>query len=1374
MWLFEQLHHASPAYHIPYRLRLTGNLDREALQQGLREIFCRHTILRSHVRLESGEPVQCVLPLEQIKFPWHDFSSLSAAVREQQYAELAEKVAFQPFDLQAGPFARAVVVRLSDTEHVVLATLHHVAADGASVSIFFQELSALYNTISDGRPATTPELPNQYCDFATRQSAQADTQSTTDVDFWKEQLACAPPLLELPTDRPRPSHLEHAAATEFTLVPKHAIDALRALAHTHGATLFMLMLAAFQVLMARLSGADDVVTGIPVAGRDLPETEALIGCFINVLPLRTRLTGSATFLELLGSIRTNLLASYAHQRLPFPRLVEHLNPDRSTSHPPIVQVLFNYGCNIQPTRLDFSGLGADLQRVAQTSCVDQLGMDVTRAGDDIRCGFLYSTELFDSATIVRWLRHYRNLLESIVANPGCTLARLSLLTTDDRALLLQQAISGSLVVGDRAQFVHRLIEARALQTPDAVAVVLGDAELTYAQLDHRANALAQRLLDAGIGPDAPVGVCLDRSPDLIVAILATWKAGGGYVPMDPSLPRQRLAYIADDSGAQVIVVDNRTAHLLSKQTTRLLHVAATTRDQESPRAPASLPAPTSLAYVIYTSGSTGQPKGVAIEHRSLGNYLLDMQSSFPLDSTDAVLARASIGFDTSIKELFWPLIAGARLILASPGDAADTGYLVALIEAQRITVLMCVPALLAAMLEQPGVQTRCRSLRRIGCGGESLSPTLALRCRALFPDVPLVNGYGPTEATISCSAWVCDGTELHCVPIGHPIAGAELYVLDLSLQLVPLGVAGELYVGGPGVARGYINQPDLTRERFVANPFRPDADGRIYRTGDLVRRRVDGALEFLGRNDDQVKIRGVRIELGEIEAALAAHPGILACAASVHCGSTGAPRLVGYVVPRRDAKLDAHTLRTFLAGSLPEAAIPSRLVILDAMPLTSNGKIDRAALPEPAADIVSSQPLHADDPLQNELIGIWEDMLGVSPIGITDSFFELGGHSLLAVAMLDRVAATWGVKPPLRALFEDPTVRCLAVAILATAKEQTGAVDPPMLCLRTGAPGQTPLFLFHGDLAGGGLYCRKLVQYLDDRLPVYILPPCTAHGVHTVEAQAASVLPYIQSIWQGPYQLAGYCNGGLVAFEAAQQLRALGKDVVLLAVINLSLANAHLRWLFRMVLIVGKAIGLNAAQRDRLFLRLREPTLRFRTERASRRNGWMQRLLTPFAVGLFAARGATHRIQGASRRRRTSQTGNPASAVVDERRRALPDWSTRRERFLRVDRTMSLYMPNHYPGPVTVILSQTDAARTLDPFRGWRAVAPQVDGRVMPGDHLSVVTEHIDRLANVLGTCLQDSMNPTKATPARNHATSPAVPPCNSDAIAATERPAKD
>jgi amino acid adenylation domain-containing protein len=1339
IWLFDQLNRASTAYHVSHRLHLGGDLDIAAMERSLREVFRRHTILRSRVEVEQGEPVQRILPIDQVALPWFDLSGLAAPDRARRYREIADAMAGEPFDLASGPFARVAQVRLTSTEHVVLSTIHHIASDGWSVTLFFQELAALYNAFSADLP-TLPEPPIQYRDYAAWQCARTlGSRAETDIDYWLEELAGAPPLLELPTDRPRPSRSNHAGATESLILPVELVDALRALARACDATLFMTMLAAFQVLLARLSGQDDVVTGIPVAGRG-PETEAVIGCFINVLPLRSRVAHDTTFRTLLGALRSTALQSYAHQQLPFAQLVERLRPERSASYSPVTQVLFNYLYDIPAPSLDWRGLHVILEKSERISSIDQFGLDITKAGGGLRCSALYSTELFDGSTIARWLGHYRTLLEGIVADPDKAVSRLPLLTDVERTLMLSGADAKRVAI-DCEQCVHQLIEAQARRAPDAVAAMLDEDALTYAQLDRRANALAHKLKKLGVAPDTLVGVCLERSFNFVIATLAVLKAGGGYVPLDPSLPKERLAYIATDSGTRVFIASEATAQWLPDSETPVLYLGHGRQSDEAPDPPDSGVAPDNLAYVIYTSGSTGRPKGVAIEHRSLCNHVLWLQSADALGAADAALLRASIGFDFSVMELFWPLAAGARLILARPGGEADMAYLASLIETQRITLLMCVPTLLAALLEQPDVEKRCAGLRGITSGGEAMSPALLRRCLSRLPAVTLHNLYGPTEITIGCTSWTCSGTEKHTVPIGYPIANAELYILDAQLEPIPIGVTGELYVGGVGVARGYVGQPELTRERFLANPFRPDSGQRIYRTGDLVRRRPDGALEFLGRNDDQVKIRGVRIELGEIEAVLATHADVRACAVSVHRNASDEAQLVGYVVPRGFVPPDPHALRAFLAERLPEAMLPPWFVVLDAIPLTVNGKVDRAGLPAPDVHITHAEILDAGDPLQDELIRIWEDVLKVSPIGITDNFFELGGHSLLAVAMLDRVARTFGVKPPLQALFREPTVRCLAAAVIEAGRAPDGAGDAPLWCIQAGEPERAPLFLFHGDLNGGGLYCRKLVQHLDRRQPVYILPPHAPGGPQTVEAMAEDVLPHIRGIWPGPYLLAGYCNGGLVAFEAAQRLRALGLRVDLLAVIDLGLAYRHLRLLYRTMHAAGRMFGVESATSDRLLLRLREPLLRFLKEQSSTRR-W-RAIRVPLAASRFVALAALRKSRRALRRFcRLSPNGRVLS-TADEQRRALPDWDTRRERLAFVGRAMQLYIPRPYPGRITVILSQArDVGHRNDPFHGWRAVAADVDGWIVAGGHFSIVTEHIGELAKVLRARLPDPDRP--------------------------------
>lgn len=1344
-WLFEQLHRSAAVYNSAYRLRLDGDVDDAALERSIREIFRRHTVLRSRIEVERGMPSQRVLPLDRVLLPWLDFSGFASAERARLYREVAERLAFEPFDLLAGPFARASLIRMTGSERVILLTMHHIASDGWSASLFFQELAALYNALSSGRASPLPEPLMQYRDYAAWQDAELRSPaSEADARYWIEHLSDAPPLLGLPTDRPRPADPDHAAATETLMLPGGLIEGLQELGLACNATVFMVLLAAFQVLLARLTGTDDIVTGIPTADRDRPGTQSVIGCFINVIPLRTRIDRDTTFRNLLGAVRSTALAGVAHQRFPFAQMVQRLHPERSANHSPVTQVQFNYRCNIPSPSLRFRALHAALERVDPVGSVDPFAMDITGAGEGLRCSAIYSTGLFDGSAIRRWLAHYRILLEGIVANPDSKVGKLPLLSAGERAQLIAIRPERQ-AAPDRAQCVHRLIEAQALRTPEAVAVLSGSDELTYAQLDRRANAVARKLAKSGVSPDSLVGVCLERSLDLVIALVAVFKAGGGYVPLDPALPRERLGYIATDSGARVFIASASTAPLIPGSDAQVLRLDDAWRAEEAAEAPYSSVTPENIAYVIYTSGSTGRPKGVAVEHRSLCNYLTWLQRHDPLGTTDTTLQRASISFDFSIMELLWPLIGGARLILAEPGRATDLDYLISLIEVKRITVLMCVPTLLGALLDKPEAKTRCAGLRRIYCGGESLSPGLVRRCLSRLAAATLYNLYGPTEATVCCSAWTCDGTEEHTVPIGFPIADSELYVLDAHSEPVPVGVTGELYIGGACVARGFIGRPELTRERFLANPFRAGSGERIYRTGDLVRRRPDGALEFLGRNDDQVKMRGVRIELGEIESVLATHADVAGCAVSVHRNATGDPHLVAYVVPRAGAGADVHALRPFLAERLPDVMVPSWFIALESLPLNPSGKVDRVRLPEPDLSTAQRRTLGAEDSLQAELIRIWEDVLGTSPIGITDDFFQLGGHSLLAMNMMDRVAREFDIEPPLQALFREPTVRGLAAAMIETDTAQDATEDGPVRRIQVGEPGRTPLFLFHGDLAGGGLYSRKLAQRIDHRLPVYVLPPHVPGDVRTIEAMAQDYLPHILEIWPGPYLLAGYCNGGIVALEVAQRLRTMGRSVDLLAVIDFGLNNARLKLLHHAIHATGRILGLNSATRDSIFLGLRERAMRFRAGQA-----WDVSRGRSVPTPLAALRFVVLEAQLLSRRIWRQLWGLPHEtewSAMEAARRALPDWKSRRDRLDFMARAVGVYIPRPYPGPITVVSSQTYVAGDReDPFRNWRAIAATVDGVVVSGDHFSILTEHIDDLASVFRTTLPDPGKVVEAT----------------------------
>ncbi|MBD2910467.1 amino acid adenylation domain-containing protein [Burkholderia pseudomallei] len=1051
LWFLTQLEGVSEAYHMSGAVRLDGPLNREVLQRALNRIVMRHEALRTCFAREEGEPIQVIQPHADLTVSYHDLRE--AEQTEQRAKDLSQAHASAPFDLSRDLPVRVLLLQLADEAHVVQVVMHHIASDGWSVGVFLQELSALYGSFIAEQGDPLAPLPLQYADYAAWQrrwlaSGQLEKQGA----FWQTNLSGAPTLLELPTDRPRPPKQSHAGASVEVKLGAALSERVKRLSQRHGVTPYMTLLSSWAAVLSRLSGQEEVVIGSPVAGRNRTEVEALIGFFVNTLALRLDLSSEPTVGELLKRTKAQVLSAQAHQDLPFDQVVERVKPPRSTAHPPLFQVMFVWQ-NMPAGELTIPGLTIRAVETPLQTAQFELTLSLQEAGDDIVGHLNYASALFDESTVRRYVTYWCRLLEGMTAgSANVSVARLPLLDEAERKQVVYEwnATERDYPI---EQCIHQLFEAQVDRKPEAIALTFDGQRLGYAELNARANRLAHYLQARGVGPDRLVALCAERGIEMVVGLLAILKAGGAYVPLDPSHPPERLRRMLDDTNPVAVLVDDIGADALASFES---HVAARSprvhlsRDIAQWRAcnPANPPTPREraarrLAYVIYTSGSSGEPKGVMNEHRGVVNRLWWMQQTYALDERDAVLQKTPFSFDVSVWEFFWPLMSGARLVIAKPEGHKDPAYLSELIDRERVTTLHFVPSMLQAFLEDEGAARGCGSVKRVMCSGEALPPSLVKRFYRCLPDARLHNLYGPTEAAVDVTAWACDAEEGGAsVPIGRPIANTRIYVLDEYGQPVPRGVAGELYIGGVQVARGYLNRPELTRERFVDDPF--VAGGRLYKTGDLARWRTDGSLEYLGRNDFQVKIRGFRIELGEIEAQLAKVAGVReavvlareaapdtkrhAASNENSASNSGEKRLVAYYT----GDADATALRAQAAQHLPSYMVPSAYVRLDAWPLTPNGKLDRHALPAPADDAYARAEYEAPQGAKEEaLAAIWKDLLPVERISRHDNFFELGGHSLLAITLIEHMRRA-NLHADVTTLFTAPTLADLAVRVGAS------------------------------------------------------------------------------------------------------------------------------------------------------------------------------------------------------------------------------------------------------------------------------------------------------------------------------------------------------
>jgi amino acid adenylation domain-containing protein len=1173
LWFLDQLAPGSPLYNLPLAVRIAGRLDVGALARSFAAVVQRHEALRTvfGVAGEGGEarPVARLLPAELFMLPVIDLAALAPTRREAAAAGLAAVEAGQPFDLACGPLLRIRLLRLAAEDHVALLTMHHIVSDGWSMGVLLSEVTALYAAFSAPAaipPAVSlPELPVQYADYARwqRDWLQGEVLDN-ELAYWREQLAGAPPVLTLPVDHPRPAVREARGASWDLRLTTALTEGLRALGRSGQATLFMALLAGFQAFLARLSGQDDVLVGTVVAGRRHQEVEGLIGFFVNTLVLRADLSRDPSSHQLLAAARETSLAAHAHQDLPFERLVEEVAPERSLSHSPLFQVMLSF----QNTPAGRQALG-DLRMRPFGRPVPAAKFDLTLAleeQDGELAGVLdYDAALFDGETVARWAGQLQRLLAGAVAAPERPFSELPLLGAAEQAQIARDwnaadppGLSGEME--EAAAAVHAQVLAWATAHPAAVALVSPRESLSYGRLQRRAARLARRLSGLGVGPEVRVGLCLERSADAVVAMLAVLAAGGAYVPLDPAYPQERLEFMLRDCGAAVLL----TRESLSARcagfggTVVLLHEGAVEVEDDGEEGSAPPPAaavathPDQLAYVVYTSGTTGWPKGVAISHRGLANLVAWHRRTYGLGAGDRTSHLAAPGFDAAVWEVWSCLAAGATLHLPDDATRAEPERLRDWLLDSRVTVAFLPTPMAERVVLLPWPDQA--PLRTLLTGGD--------RLRTVPPaglPFALVNHYGPSESSVVATCARVDprppaAEAGPAPPIGRPIDRTRVLLLDRWLTPVPPGSAGELCIAGAGLARGYLGRPDLTAERFLPSPLAAgeSAGERLYRTGDLARYRRDGNLEFLGRVDDQVKLRGFRIEVGEIEAVLARHPAVARTAVVPREERAGEAWLIAWVVPRAGAAVPgAAELRRFLGASLPEFMLPATFATLAELPLTRHGKVDRAALARLAPQAGSESEAESGealavlaprDEVELRLVRLWEDLLGRRAIGVRDSFFELGGHSLLAVELFAAVERTFGQRIALSTLFQQPTVEHLAAEI-----RRRPAASRSLLVELQPDGSRPPVFLVHA--AGGNVFCYvPLVRHLGIDQPVYAFRASGLEGREVPRRRldtmaAAYVVELLACQPRGPYRLAAWSMGGLIAWEMARQLAARGHAV---------------------------------------------------------------------------------------------------------------------------------------------------------------------------------------------------------------------------------------
>ena len=1119
LWFLHQMDPASAAYNMPLALRLSGALDADALQWALDEIVRRHEILRTTFDVVDQQPVQLVDAGGDLALAVVDLSSLTQPAREVEAERLASEEAQRPFDLARGALIRGLLIHLSNDEVLLLVTMHHIVSDGWSQTVFMNELTALYEAGAAGRPSPLPELSIQYADFAEWQREWLSGERLDQqLEYWRKHLAGAPPSLELPADRPRPIVQTFNGARESFVLSRDLSAGLIDLSRREDATLFMTLLAAFGVLLHRYTAETDIVIGTPVANRNRKELEPLIGFFVNTLALRIDLSGDPSFRELLARVREVSLGAYAHQDLPFEMLVEKLAPVRDPSQNPLFQVMFALQ-NTPEAASPPSELSIRPVDVKTARALFDLTFDVTEAGGQLDVSLVYNTDLFEPSTIHVMAQHLQILLAGVVSDPDRPISALPLLSAAELRQLLvewndtEQELTGELCI-------HRLFEQQAERAPEAIALVFEERRLTYGELNQSANKLAHYLMSIGVGPESFVGLMLDRSPEMIVAVLAILKAGGAYVPLDPSLPPARLAYVLDDAHISVVVTE------------QTLDEADTIAIQNEGN-PQCRTGGDNAAYVIYTSGSTGAPKGVVIAHRGVCNAIGAMVQAFPVRPESCILQFASLAFDGSVQEIFTALTAGARLCLVSRETLLSGRGLVEYAQEQKVTIATLPPSMLAVLSpeEWPTLET-------VISAGERCPAEIAARWSR---GIRFLNGYGPTEATIGAAIYEHDSARpvpAAGPPVGPPFRNMQIYLLDQRLNPVPVGAVGELHIGGAGVARGYLGRGDLTAEKFIPNPFSTEPGARLYKTGDMGRFLADGNIRFLGRRDEQLKIRGFRIEPGEIEATLKEHASVANAAVVMD----EEQHLIAYVGVKPDSSVSSEELRLFATQRLPGFMTPSLFVVLDELPVTATGKVDRTALraSERTQFDRAGERVGPRDLLESQLAHIWKELLHVQP-DVRDNFFELGGHSLLLVPLLARVEEFTGKRLDVAAVFQAPTIESLARLL----RQEDLPASGPLVAIQL--DGSLPPVFFVHPAGGGAAVYLALARALGAERPVYALEGTGK----SVASEAATYVEAIRAVWpNGPYLLGGWSTGGVIAFEMGRQLQEHGADVALVALLD--------------------------------------------------------------------------------------------------------------------------------------------------------------------------------------------------------------------------------
>ncbi|WP_315788445.1 condensation domain-containing protein [Fischerella sp. JS2] len=1371
LWFIDQLYHGSSFYNISSALHLKGFLNVTALQQSFNEIIRRHEAWRTNFIAVDEQPLQVISSLGHGNLNILNIEHLFGTDWEVEVTKIANEEAKKTFDLAKDSLVGATLLRLNEEEHVLLLTIHHIVCDGWSMGVFAQELAKLYAAFYAGKPSPLSELPIQYADFAIWQRDRLQGKLLeTQLNYWKQQLAGKLPVLQLPTDRPRPAVATFKGAKQYFTFSKQLTQALNEFSQQEGCTLFMTLLAAFNTLLYRYTDQEDILVGSSIANRNRAELEGLLGLFVNNLVLRNNLSGNPSFRELLSRVREVTLDAYAHQDLPFEKLVEALQPERDLSRNPLFQVMFILQNAPTPVK-EVSGLNLRALEMDHGTSEFDISVSISEVQQELTGFWEYNTDLFDSLTIKRFIDNFQTLLESIVNNPNQSISELPLLTAQEQKQLLKKWNHTRAAYPDDAS-LHQLFEQQVERSPNALALIDQSEQLTYQQLNQKVNQLAHYLINLGITTEI-VGICLERSIEMVVAILAIFKAGGAYLPLDPNYPFERLQFMLADSQVSLVISNtsliNRLEQLkkaegrgqraeetsqngiqtppelepLNKSSVRVLNPSslrswAEERNQNSllPSASCPLPFPITvialdtewdtihkesqenpvskscgndIAYVIYTSGSTGTPKGVLGTHRGTVNGLHWLWKTYPFASDEICCQKTAISFIDSVWEIFAPLLQGIPTFIIPDAIAKDPQLFLETLYRHKVSRLVLVPSLLRILLDSYSHLTQNLSHLRLWISsGEALAVNLVQNFQKLLPNAKLINLYGSSEVSANVTFYDTNllTEQSTTVPIGYPIDNTQVYVLDRYWQLVSIGVVGELYIGGDGLAKGYLHRPELTSKRFIDNPFVPGT--KLYKTGDLVRYLNNGQLEYLGRYDDQIKIRGFRVELGEITLAITQHPSVQDAVVISRKDAQDEQYLVAYIVTKQENVIPQ--ILQNLQQKLPIFMIPSAFMVIDAIQLTPNGKVDKNSLP--TDDIIRSNSTKSFIAPRNftelALEKIWTNLLNISPIGVTDNFFDLGGHSFLAVRLMAKIYERFGHNLPLSTLFENTTIEKLAKIVSQPVSFGSGS---PLVAIQSSGF-LRPFFCVHaagGDVNNYPILAKKLGK----EQPFYALeqtPEQLDFAVISVEATATNYLKEIRNVQpEGPYLLGGWCYGGVIAFEIAQQLQKQGETVDLLVVIDAILPE----------------IVIQPTKDDdaKFLLRLAESV-----------KSWFN---VDFSVSYEELR----------------------NLPVDEqfhllfKKANLELSDTEMEQYLRGFKlfkahiqAMRNYIPQVYPHEITLFRAseiithdfESSEFSTNDPLLGWGKCSSQPIKIIeVPGNHFSMfVDPHVQELANKLKICL--------------------------------------